>query len=84
MEDAATAEISRTQLWQWLRLKATLDDGRTVTPELFEALFEAELGPLRARPELSRLDDAARLFRDMTLAETCVEFLTLPAYELLD
>jgi malate synthase len=84
MEDAATAEISRAQVWQWLHLKAELDDGRVVTPELFEALFEAELEPLRARPELTRLEEAARLFRDMTLSDTCVEFLTLPAYELID
>jgi malate synthase len=84
MEDAATAEISRTQIWQWLKLKAPLDDGRVVTPALFEALFEDELKPLRSRPELTRLEDAARLFRDMTLAETCAEFLTLPAYDLID
>jgi malate synthase len=84
MEDAATAEISRTQIWQWLNRKATLDDGRVVTPELFDALFEDELTPLRTRVELTRLEDAARLFRDMTLAETCAEFLTLPAYELID
>jgi malate synthase len=84
MEDAATAEISRTQIWQWLHLKAELDDGRVVTPELFTTLFEAELEFLRARPELTRLEEAARLFRDMTLSETCVEFLTLPAYELID
>ncbi|NEX92819.1 malate synthase A [Caulobacter sp. 17J65-9] len=80
MEDAATAEISRTQIWQWLRLKATLDDGRIVTPQLFEALFADELDQLRLRPELTRLEAAARLFRDMTLADTCAEFLTLEAY----
>ena len=84
MEDAATAEISRTQIWQWLNRKAVLDDGRVVTPALFDQLFEDELKPLRAREELTRLEDAARLFREMTLADTCAEFLTLPAYELLD
>ena len=63
-----------------------LDDGRTVTPALFDALFEDELKPLRrARPELSQLlEDAARLFREMTLSETCAEFLTLPAYALIN
>jgi malate synthase len=80
MEDAATAEISRTQIWQWLRLKATLDDGRVVTPQLFEALFADELDRLRLRPELTRLEAAARLFRDMTLSDTCAEFLTVEAY----
>ena len=84
MEDAATAEISRTQIWQWLNRKAALDDGRVVTSGLFDALFEDELAPLRTRPELTRLEDAARLFRDMTLAKTCAEFLTLPAYEMVD
>ncbi|HWE44882.1 MAG TPA: malate synthase A [Caulobacteraceae bacterium] len=84
MEDAATAEISRTQIWQWLNRKAPLDDGRVVTPELFDALFEDEMAPLRTRADLTRLEDAARLFRDMTLAATCAEFLTLPAYELID
>ena len=84
MEDAATAEISRTQIWQWLNRKAVLDDGRTVTPALFDALFEDEMTPLRARPELTSLEDAAHLFRDMTLSETCAEFLTLPAYALIN
>ena len=84
MEDAATAEISRTQIWQWLNRKAVLEDGRVVTLALFDALFADELAPLRQRPELTRLEDAASLFRDMTLAETCAEFLTLPAYELID
>ncbi|HEY3812741.1 MAG TPA: malate synthase A [Caulobacteraceae bacterium] len=84
MEDAATAEISRTQIWQWLNRKAALDDGRVVAPELFDALFEDELTPLRTRPELTRLEDAARLFREMTLADVCAEFLTLPAYALID
>jgi len=84
MEDAATAEISRSQVWQWLRHRADLDDGRTVTPELFRNLFADEIGKLREHPALTRLDDAAGLFEAMALAEHCVEFLTLPAYEKLD
>jgi malate synthase len=84
MEDAATAEISRTQIWQWLRLGADLEDGRVVTRELFLELFEDELRPLRERAELSKLEEAARIFRDLSLADECPEFLTLPAYELLD
>ena len=84
MEDAATAEISRTQIWQWLKLEATLEDGRKVTPELFEQLFADELQPLRGRPELTRLEQAAAIFRELTLAHDCPEFLTLPAYDALD
>jgi malate synthase len=83
MEDAATAEICRTQLWQWRTLQAPLDDGRTVTRELIEAALEDELAPLRARPDLSRLQDAAGLFRDLVFADDCPEFLTLVAYERL-
>ena len=48
MEDAATAEISRAQVWQWLHLKAELDDGRVVTPELFQSAFADEMAKLRA------------------------------------
>ena len=84
MEDAATAEIGRTQVWQWLRHAAALDDGRRVTPELFETLFGQEIAGLKGRPELTRLADAAALFRELSLAEACPEFLTLPAYERLE
>ena len=84
MEDAATAEISRTQVWQWLKHSAPLDDGRKVTLALFDKLFDSELEPLHARPELTRLDDAARIFRDLATAETCPDFLTVPAYDLLN
>jgi malate synthase len=84
MEDAATAEISRTQIWQWLAQKAPLDDGRIVTPELFAQLFDDEMKPLGARPELTKLGEAAAIFRELTLAKDCAEFLTLPAYAHLD
>jgi malate synthase len=84
MEDAATAEIGRTQVWQWLRHRAALEDGRAVTPELFEQVFGEEIDALQARPELTRLNEAARLFRELSLADVCPEFLTLPAYELLE
>ncbi|HEX8231952.1 MAG TPA: malate synthase A [Caulobacteraceae bacterium] len=83
MEDAATAEICRTQLWQWLKLEASLEDGRTVTRDLFEGALETELTPLRQRPDLTRLQDAAELFRDLVLAADCPEFLTLAAYDRL-
>jgi malate synthase len=81
MEDAATAEICRTQLWQWLKFEAPLDDDRRFTRELFEQLWEEELAAL---PDQPRLREAAGLMRNMILAEECEEFLTLPAYPLLD
>jgi malate synthase len=81
MEDAATAEICRTQLWQWLRFEAPLDDGRRFDRRLFEQLFEEELAAI---PDQPHLDQAAGLFRRMILDEECEEFLTLPAYPLLD
>jgi malate synthase len=81
MEDAATAEICRTQLWQWLRFEASLDDGRCFTPGLFEQLFAEELGQLF---QLPHIQEASRLFYNMIVSDELVEFLTLPAYELLD
>jgi malate synthase len=81
MEDAATAEICRTQLWQWLKYEAPLDDGRDFTIDLFEQWFGEEVGLLAEVPNIA---EAARLMHDMIVAEELVEFLTLPAYELLD
>ena len=80
MEDAATAEICRTQLWQWLKFEAPLDDGRKLTRELFEMWFDEEIGLLAGVPNIGH---AARLFHAMIVADEPVEFLTLPAYELL-
>jgi malate synthase len=89
MEDAATAEISRAQVWQWIRLGAKLDDGREVTPDLFRTALagemervKGEVGP--AAFEGGRFPEAIRLFSDMSLADTFEEFLTLPAYRLID
>ncbi|HZN56010.1 MAG TPA: malate synthase A [Candidatus Polarisedimenticolaceae bacterium] len=79
MEDAATAEISRSQVWQWLRHRATLEDGRAVTPELVAGLLESETAALAA----VGLDEAAALFRGLILSPTLDDFLTLPAYEIL-
>jgi malate synthase len=89
MEDAATAEISRAQVWQWLHLKATLDDGRIVTTELFKAAFADEMAKVRAALgadvyDKGRFAEATKLFADMSLAPTFEEFLTLPAYKLID
>ena len=80
MEDAATAEICRTQLWQWLKFEAPLDNGARLTRDLFERLFDTEISMLGDVPHIG---EAAGLFRRMVLAEECEEFLTLPAYPLL-
>ena len=88
MEDAATAEISRAQIWQWIYLKAQLEDGRTVTGPLFSALLDDEMAKLRTTLgaqvyDAGRFPEAIRLFSDMTLASEFEEFLTLPAYKLV-
>ena len=88
MEDAATAEISRTQIWQWLYHGADLSDGRKVTPELFREVLDDEMKQLREtlgdeRWTSGRFDEAIKIFDDMATAEECEEFLTLPAYKLL-
>jgi malate synthase len=81
MEDAATAEICRTQLWQWLKLEAPLGDGRRFTRGLFEQWFDEEVGLLAEVPNVA---EAAQLMHGMIVADDLVEFLTLPAYELLE
>jgi malate synthase len=83
MEDAATAEISRAQVWQWLRHGAKLDDGRKIDTALIDATLKEELDKIRGQgaDHLTRLDDAAKMFRDMATASDFPEFLTLPAYD---
>lgn len=83
MEDAATAEISRTQIWQWIRHGAQLDDGRAITRELFEQVLAEELDAIRAErgDSVPRLDEAARMFAELSTADELAEFLTLPAYD---
>lgn len=81
MEDAATAEICRTQLWQWLKFEALLSDGRSFTLDLFEQWFDEEVGLLAEVPNVA---EASRLMHNMIVADDLVEFLTLPAYALLD
>ncbi|MEA2572013.1 MAG: malate synthase [Acidobacteriota bacterium] len=85
MEDAATAEISRTQLWQWLQHGATLDDGRTLTRELYAQLRDEELASIRERLGDARVNQgflarAARIFDELILASELADFLTIPAY----
>src|SRR5262249_2217062 len=89
MEDAATAEISRSQIWQWIRSpKGVLDDGRKVTVELFRALLKEELPKVRSylgeeAYKAGKYEEGAKLFEKITLGEY-VEFLTLPAYDRID
>jgi malate synthase len=85
MEDAATAEISRSQIWQWIRSpKGVLEDGRKVTAELFKESLSAELKKIKESGAEGRLDEAAQLFERITTDDQYVEFLTLPAYQLID
>jgi len=88
MEDAATAEISRTQVWQWIRHGANLDDRRTVTVDLFRQVLEEEVERIRgqvgpARWSAGRFQEARELFEGLSASEECADFLTLPAYERL-
>ena len=88
MEDAATAEICRAQLWQWLHHGARTSDGLAVSVERFDRLLSAELDRIHDEVGAERLTNgvfptAARLFEQMIKSETFDEFLTLPAYELL-
>jgi malate synthase len=85
MEDAATAEISRSQIWQWIRSpKGVLEDGRKVTVSLFRDLLQDELRKVKAAGAEGKLDEAAALFDKLTADDTYVEFLTLPAYQQID
>jgi malate synthase len=82
MEDAATAEICRTQLWQWLRFEAELDDGRRLTRDLFDRLLGEEMAALDGGAD-AKLAEAEAIFAELVTAEELTEFLTLPAYERL-
>jgi len=89
MEDAATAEISRSQVWQWIRSpKGRLDDGRKVTKEMVAAMIPEELARIRellgSAFGAGQYADAAAIFADLVNNDTFVEFLTLPAYERID
>lgn len=88
MEDAATAEISRTQLWQWLRDGVTLKDGRTFTHDIYRSLFEDELTSLRTSDIMNpawkgHLEAAAKLFDELINDTELKEFLTTEAYQQL-
>ncbi len=89
MEDAATAEISRAQIWHWIRSPlAALDDGRKITRELFQALLPQELAKVRQllgeqQYGAGQYEEAAQMFAQLTLDDSFVDFLTLPAYDYL-
>ena len=90
MEDAATAEISRAQVWQWMRHRARLDDGRVISDELVRELLASERDALRAAVgevafERGKYAEAVALYEDLVFSRHFEEFLTIPAYEhLLD
>jgi len=86
MEDAATAEISRAQIWQWLRYGATLDNGQKVTPAFFRKALKEEMK--RVKREIGakayasgRFPEAIRLFSELSLSKKFADFLTIPAYQ---
>jgi malate synthase len=84
MEDAATAEISRAQIWQWVHNEVKLSDGRVVDAPLVESMIANELSQQKASVDETRYsayEKAANLMRDLILAPQFTEFLTLPAYE---
>ena len=88
MEDAATAEISRAQLWQWLHRGGRLEDGKAITPSHYEMLLGEVIAKIEGEGGMERYMNghfrvAAHLFMEMVKNPTLDEFLTLPAYELL-
>jgi len=89
MEDAATAEISRSQVWQWIRSpKGKLDDGRKVTADMVRTMIPEEMAKIKALVGDAAFNatyvEAAKIFEDMSTSASFAEFLTLPLYEKLD
>jgi malate synthase len=89
MEDAATAEISRSQVWQWMRSsKGRFDDGRKISRDMVASMIPEEMQKIRSLlgPAYGsgKYDDAAQIFAELVNNDTFVEFLTLPAYERID
>ena len=88
MEDAATAEISRSQIWRWVHHEAKLQDGRTVTPELVREVLDQETAKIGETVgeetwHNGRPDETREIFERVALTPELVEFLTIPAYEYL-
>ena len=88
MEDAATAEISRTQLWQWRKAAAITTSGETITENYLERLIPEELDKIKnyvgdAAYENGRFPEAIELFRTLVYTDEFIDFLTLPAYQMI-
>jgi len=88
MEDAATAEISRAQIWQWLHHKATTVEGKEIVLDYYNTLLEEELQNIKdtigdEKYNQGKYKEAVEIFNKMSTSETFEEFLTLPAYDLL-
>ena len=89
MEDAATAEISRTQIWQWIHHRVELEDGRTVTPELVRQVLDEETARIREEVgeetwRAGRPAETRELFERVALSPELIQFLTIPAYDYLE
>lgn len=89
MEDAATAEISRTQVWQWLKSAAKLDNGKVINYELYNKLKEEEIQKIKGYIGMEafssgQFDKAIALFDELVTQDEFTEFLTIPAYEMID
>ena len=88
MEDAATAEISRAQIWQWLKHKAKTINGKNINKNYFNIILKEELEKIKSNLgqkdyDLGKFKEAAKIFYKMSTSEEFEEFLTLPAYELI-
>jgi malate synthase len=88
MEDAATAEISRSQIWQWVHHGVELEDGRTVTADLVRQVLDEETAKIREAVgdevwRAGRPDDTREIFEGVALSPELLEFLTIPAYRYL-
>ena len=89
MEDAATAEISRSQIWQWVHERAKLADGPTISKDLVAKVRDEELAKVKKAVgdeayAQGKYEEAASLFDEVALSDEFVEFLTLPGYDRLD
>lgn len=89
MEDAATAEISRASIWQWIQHGKSLDNGQTVTKPLFEQYLIEEIEVVKSeigqeRYDSGRFEQAAELMAKLTTSDELTNFLTVPGYDFLD
>ena len=89
MEDAATAEISRAQVWQWVHHKKELDNGETVTTDLVKNIILQEIAAIEEDMGTELFNtfpfhQARKVFEEVALADEFVDFLTLPAYEIIN